>query len=547
MALRITSSSLLNLNQCGNIFSRNSVTFQHKKAFENQRLFSFPDSCYFRGMKYVPTIGLEIHAELKTRTKMFCDSLNDPNESHPNINICPVCMGHPGTLPVPNKAAIEHVVRVGFALHSEIAENSKFDRKNYFYPDLPKGYQISQYDMPFCSGGYLDIETGGEGGGEFKRIEIERVHLEEDTARLIHSKDGKYSFVDFNRAGVPLMELVTKPVIHTAREARRFAEELQLILRYLGVSDADMDKGQMRVEVNISVAPEGSSSLGTKVELKNLNSLRVAEAGIVFETNRQSAVLNSGEAVVQETRGWDENKKETFSQRKKEDASEYRYFPEPDIPPLILKKEYGFDREALRASIPELPQQKRKRFIKEYTLTRQTADVFVHDRELSGYYEQVISELMAWEKEHATKQQDKKKLMKLATNYTIKNLRTLLQEHTTSIEQMRITAENFAEYIYLIHRGEISSTAAREVLLTMFETGGDPSNIIEEKGLKQVSGEDELASMIDEAIKKNPKAIEDYKKGKETALKFLVGAVMAASRGSANPQVVEGMLKKKLG
>lgn len=493
---------------------------------------------------YNPTIGLEIHAQLKTKTKMFCDDLNDPFETHPNINICPVCMGHPGTLPVPNKQAIEHVVRVGFALNSEISERSKFDRKNYFYPDLPKGYQISQYDIPFCKGGYLDIEAPGEHGEEFKRIEIERVHLEEDTGRLAHSEDGKETYVDFNRAGLPLMELVTKPVLNSAEEARKFAQELRLILRYLGASDADMEKGQMRVEVNISLAPEDSKELGTKVELKNLNSLRAVEEATAYEIKRQTELLEKGEKVEQATRGWDEVKGKTFAQRSKEEAHDYRYFPEPDIPPVVLTPEYGFDLDVIEASLPELPQAKRNRFIEQYKLNSQTAGIFITEYELANYYEDAMSEALRWGKDKNIKEEEK--LVQLTTNYIIKNLRTLVADNELPLNELKITAENFGELVAMIAANEISSSAAREVLEEMFASGKDPSHVVEEKGLKQVSDEGAVEKIVDEVIAEQEKAANDYKAGEESALKFLVGQVMAKSKGSANPQIATEILKKKL-
>ena len=302
---------------------------------------------------YHPTIGLEVHAELKTQSKMFCDCVNDPVERVPNKNVCAVCLGHPGCLPAPNKRAIEFVMLVGFALHGEVAVDTKFDRKNYFYPDLPKGYQISQYDMPIVSGGYIEIAND-------QRIELERVHLEEDTARIQHTDAA--SLVDFNRSSVPLMELVTKPVMHSADQARAFAKELQQILRYLDISDAELENGLMRVELNISLAPQESKELGTKVEVKNLNSLSALEGAAKFEIERQTRALEQGEKVTQETRGWDENKRRTFSQRVKEEASDYRYFPEPDIPPLKLLKEHGFERDQIMRQVPELPNAKAQRF-----------------------------------------------------------------------------------------------------------------------------------------------------------------------------------------
>lgn len=490
--------------------------------------------------KYIPTIGLEIHAELKTARKMFCDSLNNPYEKEPNVNVCPVCMGHPGTLPVPNKEAIEQVMRVGFALKGEVAVDTKFDRKNYFYPDLPKGYQISQYDQPIVTGGSIDVAPKD---APLKRVDVERVHLEEDTARMQHSEDGKSSLIDYNRSSIPLMELVTKPVIETAEQARLFAEALQQILRYLGASDAEPENGTMRVELNISIAPEGAKEFGTKVEVKNLNSFSALQGAAAFEIIRQKELLEKGEAVVQETRGWDEVEKRTFSQRVKEGAADYRYFPEPDIPPLVLNKENGFDRDALEASIPELPQAKRTRFMKEYGHDEQTASVFIANKDLADYYEQVVSEFLAWE---ADRGGNKEELTRLATNYVVKNIRTLLDEEGMKLSDIKATPENFAELIYLVQKGEIGSAAVREVLVEMAKSGGDPSDIITSKGLKQESGADAIGAFADEVLTANEAAVADYKKGKEAALKFLVGQLMAKSRGAANPQVAEEVLKEKL-
>src|SRR3989338_1022168 len=506
-------------------------------------------------MKYIPTIGLEIHAHLKTKTKMFCDSLNDHLNAEPNTNVCAVCMGHPGVLPVANKEAINKVIQVGLALNCQIAGESKFDRKNYFYPDLPKGYQISQYDIPFCLGGYIDIPIKSELGGEYKRIDIERIHLEEDAGRLVHSQDNTYSLVDFNRAGVPLMELVTKPVISSAFEAIKFAKELRLILRYLGTSDADMERGQMRVEVNLSLAPAGSKILGTKVELKNLNSLRVVEDATAYEINRQTRLLDSGEKIVQETRGWDEMRQETFSQRSKEEAQEYRYFPEPDLPPMIISREHGFDLDKMKKSMVELPQAKRNRFQTEYDHASDIVDVLIEQPNLADYFEKSVSEALSCvsvnssvgilaKKKVLTQTEEKIKI--LTTNYVVKNLRTLLQDTGTRVEDIKITPENFGEFICLIHKGEINSAGAREVLEAMFNSGGGPSAIVEKKGLKQVSDEDVIGKFVQEIVEANEDAVRNYKEGKEEALKFLVGQVMARSKGAANPKVAEKLLKKKL-
>lgn len=487
---------------------------------------------------YIPTIGLEIHAELKTQTKMFCASLNDPEEKQPNRNICPICMGHPGTLPVPNIEAIKKIIRVGHALNCTIAEFSKFDRKSYFYPDLPKGYQISQYDQPFCEGGDLAIQGG-------KKIRITRIHLEEDAGRLAHPKGKDYSLVDFNRAGVPLMELVTEPDMHKAEEAQSFAEELQLILRYLGASDANMDKGQMRVELNISLAPEGSEKLGTKVEIKNLNSFNIVGRAAAYEIKRQSEILDKDEKIIQETRGWDEDGQKTFSQRLKEEAHDYRYFPEPDIPPFKVS-----DFKFQISGLPELPQQKRKRFIEEYAIDPTLTEIFVRDRKLANYYEEVVSELLSWEKtigHEDEKKEVRQKLMTLTANYLTTDLRRLLRESKMTIKSCKISPENFAEFVDLIHTGKLSSRGAKDLLSQMVHTGGDPHQLMQEKGLGQVSEERDLEGVADKVIAANSDAAAKYKSGNENLLQFLVGQMMKETKGTANPQVAAEILKKKLG
>ncbi|MEK7503730.1 MAG: Asp-tRNA(Asn)/Glu-tRNA(Gln) amidotransferase subunit GatB, partial [Patescibacteria group bacterium] len=454
---------------------------------------------------YTPTIGLEIHVELKTKSKMFCSCFNDPDEKQPNVNICPVCMGHPGTLPVINEEALKGVIKTGLALNSRIPEHSKFDRKNYFYPDLPKGYQISQYDMPLCEGGFLDIDG--------RKIDITRVHLEEDTGRLIHPPATDFSLVDFNRAGVPLMELVTEPDITSAKEAKAFAEELRLVLRYLGVSDADMEKGEMRVEANISVSD--GKKLGTKVEIKNLNSFRSVEYGINYEIERQSKILSAGKKVIQETRGWDAAKGVTVSQRKKESAHDYRYFPEPDLPSLQFEAE---DIKKIKHGIPELPQAKRERFKKQYELDEEAIEMFIGSKHLGGYFEKVVSEL------DPKLSHDKiVNLIKLSSNYITSDLQGLLKGGSVADKDFKITPENFAEFVGLIEQGVISSKIAKTVLQEMFLTGGDPSNIIKEKGLSQITGEKEIEDAVRTIIAQNPKAVADFKNGKDNAFQFLIG------------------------
>lgn len=481
---------------------------------------------------YKPTIGLEIHAELRTNSKMFCSCKNDPDEKRPNYNICPICTAQPGTLPVANEEAIKKVIKTGLALNCKIAENSKFDRKNYFYPDLPKGYQISQYDQPLCEKGYLEIDG--------KKIGITRIHMEEDTGSLIHSEGTNYSLVNLNRAGVPLMELVTEPDITSGIEARKFAEELQLILRYLGVSEANMEKGQMRVEVNISISKD--NKLGTKVEIKNLNSFRVVEKAVDFEIKRQEEVLEAGDKVVQETRGWHDKKEITFSQREKEQAHDYRYFPEPDLTPMYFDDKFILE---IQKTMPELPEQKRERFKKEYGLDDVSVGFFVVNKNLSEYYEKVVSEFEEWTAEEE-KGELHKKVSKIIANYLISDVKGLLAGKEFIEKEFKITPENFAEFVKMIYKKEISSKVAKMVLLEMFNTGADPSNIIDENNWRQMSNNSELEKIIKEVIEKNPKAVEDYKKGKEASLKFLTGQIMSATRGTANPETITEILKKSL-
>ncbi|OGZ69189.1 MAG: glutaminyl-tRNA synthase (glutamine-hydrolyzing) subunit B [Candidatus Staskawiczbacteria bacterium RIFCSPHIGHO2_02_FULL_42_22] len=501
--------------------------------------------------KYTPTIGLEIHAELNTKSKMFCGCKNDPDEKRPNFNICPVCTAQPGTLPVANEEAVKKVIKAGLALHCTITSESKFDRKNYFYPDIPKGYQVSQYDMPICSNGYLDIQVEDEGevksqkskvknptqNLKFKKIGITRIHLEEDTGSSIHPEGADYSLVNYNRAGTALMELVTEPDVTSGKEAREFAEELQLIFKYLGASDADMEKGLMRVEVNISVSK--TKKFGTKVEIKNLNSFKVVEKAIDFEITRQTELLEAGEKVVQETRGWNDKKEITFSQREKESAHDYRYFPDPDLPPMHFTKEYIAN---IKAEIPELPENKRERFKKEYGLEESQIEIFVTQKDLSEYFEKVISELDEWIDQK--NKSEFKKITKLASNYLISDVQGLLSGKEFDESEFKITPENFAEFIKMIHKNEISSKVAKMVLAEMYNTGVDPSNIVEDNNWGQMKDDGQLEKIITEVISKNPKAVADYTAGNKNSLQFLAGQVMAITRGTANPQQVQEILKK---
>lgn len=432
---------------------------------------------------YETVIGIEIHVELNTKTKMFCGCLNNSDEKIPNLNICPVCTAQPGTLPVINEEAVRKVIKAGLALSCEIAQKSKFDRKNYFYPDLPKGYQISQYDMPFCEKGFLNIDG--------KKIRITRIHLEEDTGRLIHSKDTDYSLIDFNRAGIPLMELVTEPDITSGEQAKKFGQELQLIFRYLNISEANMEKGEFRVEANISLRKKGEKKFGTKVEIKNLNSFRAVEKGIEYEVKRQEELLKKGEKIVQETRGWDDNKEITFSQRIKEEAHDYRYFTEPDLPPIFITKQ---DIDSILSEIPELPAQKRIRLEKEYKLEDDKIEAFIQDKALGEYLEKVISEF------GTKKKKDLLSLTKLGVNYLTTDLKGLLQNVSIKDVNFLITPENFAEFIILIYEDKISSKIAKIVLEEMYKTGGDPSQIVKEKGLILIDSEVELEEIIQEVL-----------------------------------------------
>ncbi len=472
---------------------------------------------------YKPTIGLEIHAELSTKSKMFCDCKNNPNELTPNTNVCPICLGHPGTLPVPNKEAIRKLLKIGIAIGGNLSENSKFDRKNYFYPDLPKGYQISQYDKPFVLGGSL------------AGVQITRVHLEEDAGSLVHGNKDT-SLVDFNRAGLPLMELVTEPVIDNPEKAVEFAKELQLILRYLGASEADMDRGQMRLEANVSISKD--DKLGTKVEVKNLNSFKVLSDAINYEIRRQEEAIEAGEKIKQETRGWDENKKKTVSQRSKEEAHDYRYFPEPDIPPFEISK--LFNLEELRMEIPELPKDKRKRFAEEYKLSSDRIDILVKDKPFADYFESASSELK--ELVLGKEINDYNPLY----SYLINDFRGLLSEFGYTLSNLKFEIEDFAHLLSFIYSGRVSSRTAKDILRKMIETGGDPENILKNEGLEQVSDEGELLKTVHKIISENKDIVERYKSGKENAIQALVGKAMAELRGAGNPIALLELFKKEI-
>lgn len=460
--------------------------------------------------EYKTTVGLEVHAELTTRTKMFCNSANDSEAVEPNTNVCPVCMAHPGTLPVINREAVEHVLRVGTALGSTLADYTEFDRKSYFYPDIPKSYQISQYEYPLVSGGAL------------AGVKITRVHLEEDTARSSHA--GGSSLVDFNRAGVPLMELVTEPVITDAKTAGDFARELQLLLRTLGASHANLEKGEMRVEANISVSKD--STFGTKVEVKNLNSFRSVERAISYEVERQIELLEHGGTVVQETRGWDENKQSTFSQRVKEGSADYRYFPEPDLPKLVLSDMSEWDKDVLRAGLPELPWKRRDRY-ETLGIKKEDAASLTLIPEKANYFDELLISLGG-----------SKQLPVLASNYLLNDVGEAEPPSLTS----------FTELIKLIGENKVSSRAAKDILkLILVDKEASPLALATEKGLLQESDPEALRAVVKGLLAQHSGVVEEYKAGKESVLQFLVGQGMKESKGSGNPALMREILLEEIG
>ncbi len=467
--------------------------------------------------EYKITVGLEIHAELKTNSKMFCGCKNAPDEGAPNAYTCPVCMGNPGTLPVINKEAVRKVLLVGSALSGNLADFTEFDRKNYFYPDIPKGYQISQYKYPLVSGGMLAGVT------------LTRIHLEEDTAKSSHDTPG-VSLVDFNRAGVPLMELVTEPVIHTSEQAMNFAKELQLLLQYLNVSDANMEKGEMRVEVNISVSK--TQEFGTKVEVKNINSFRAAGKAIDFEFARQTALLEKGEKVVQETRGWDENKEVTFSQRSKENANDYRYFPDPDLPKLIISEIPEFSLDSLKKDLPELPEQKRLRYEKDFGLKAGDIETYINNKKAGKFLESVASQVSELGLE----------AVKLSSNYIISDIIGLSKASNLDFGMGGITTESFSKLIQMISKGDLSSRGAKDILKIMYEVGGEPVAIANDKGLIQKNDTEEIKKIAEKIINENPKVVEEYKSGKESLLQFFIGQGMKETKGSVNPEILKKII-----
>ena len=478
-------------------------------------------------------IGLEVHCQLRTQSKMFCRCSANYASAEPNTYVCPLCLGMPGTLPVINKTAVEWTIRTALALNMTIPELSKFDRKNYPYPDLMKGYQISQYDMPLSENGWMDIETEALGK---RRIGITRVHLEEDTARLLHRENEageRFSLVDVNRSGVPLMEIVSEPDMRSPDEARTYLVQLRQILRYLGVSTADMEKGSFRCDANISLRPIGSTELGAKVEIKNMNSFRGVHGALEYEVRRQADVLRQGSAIAQETRGWDEDRQVTVSQRSKEEAHDYRYFPEPDLPALSISRDAV---ESIRAQLPELPEQCRARFQSDYGLGDFESNLLTEEPGRAEYFDQTVAALT--DSAHA----------KEAANWITGDLFAQINKDRThpDLDVQPIRPEHIAELVGLIVGGDISRSQARTVFETMYQTGDAPAQIVKDQGLTQISGEDALSPIISQVIADNAPAVEDYRSGKEAALKYLVGQVMRHSRGQANPQQASELLTAAL-
>jgi aspartyl-tRNA(Asn)/glutamyl-tRNA(Gln) amidotransferase subunit B len=474
-------------------------------------------------MIYEAVIGLEVHAQLQTNTKIFCGCETRFGEDA-NTRTCPVCIGMPGVLPVLNKKAIEFTVKTGLATHCTISPFSRFARKNYFYPDLPKGYQISQYELPVCEHGHVEIVVDGA----IKRIGITRIHLEEDAGKNLHTAEAGASLVDLNRAGTPLMEIVSEPDIRTAEEASEYLKKLRSILRYIEVSDADMEKGNFRCDANVSIRPAGSSEFGTRAEIKNVNSFKFVQKAIEYEIKRQAQILDEGGKVVQETRLFDSTQGVTFSMRSKEEAHDYRYFPEPDLVPVVVSRNTV---ESIGKTIPELPDAKRERFVQEYGLPDYDADMLTQSRALAAYYEEAAR---------------LSREPKVVSNWIMGELMRLLNAEGREIEGCPIKPDRLAGMVKMISDGVISTKIAKTVFEDMYKTGKDAGAVVEEQGLVQVSDTGEIEKIITDVIKANAGQAADYKAGKEKLFGFFVGQVMKASRGKANPELVNQLLKKKL-
>ena len=476
-------------------------------------------------MNLETVIGLEIHAELKSKTKIFC-SCSTAFGAEPNANTCPICTGIPGTLPVLNEEVVNLAIKAGTALGCKINKFNKMDRKNYFYPDLPKNYQTSQFDMPICSGGVVEYEYEGK----TVKVRLNRIHIEEDAGKLVHVEGEPISLIDYNRVGVPLAEIVTEPDMRSVGEAVEFLRKLKSILEYSGVSDCRMEQGSLRCDANISLRPVGQEEFGTKVELKNINSFRELEKALKKEEKRQRELynFNEGYKVVQETRRWDAAKGKTISMRSKEQAHDYRYVVEPDLPPIII---YDDQIEEIKKSLPEMPDVKKERFLNEYKLNEKEVDILISDMGLSMFFEAVVKEGIA---------------PKMAANWILGDILRILKDRKKESLEMTLDAVNFAKLLKVVDEGKISNNIGREVLEDIFDENKDPMKVIEEKGLMQISSSDELEKMVDEVIFANPQSVEDFKAGKTQAAGFLMGQVMKKSQGKANPKVCKQLIDDKL-
>jgi len=474
-------------------------------------------------MEFEPVIGLEVHAQLKTKTKIFC-ACSTAFGAPPNTHTCPVCLGMPGVLPVLNKKVVDFTLRMALATNCKISRESRFARKNYFYPDLPKGYQISQYELPIAEHGFIDIEVNGG----LQRIGITRIHMEEDAGKLIHEPDRPVSMVDYNRTGVPLMEIVSEPDIRSADGAGAYLRQLRSIVRYLGICDGNLEEGSFRCDANVSIRPAGQEKLGTRTELKNLNSFKHVEKALLYEISRQKEILLDGGQIVQETRLWDPDKGRTFSMRGKEEAHDYRYFPDPDLLPLEIDNEWV---HGIKDNLPELPDQKKKRFLEEFELPSYDAGLLSSDRELADYFEACVGRFPQ---------------PKMISNWMMGSLLGLLNAQDKTIADSPVAPENLADLLALIEQGVISGKIAKTVFDDMARTGKPPKQIVEEKGLVQITDTDAIDDVVAEIISKNPKEVAAYKNGKTKLMGFFVGQVMKETRGKANPKLVNEILRKKL-